>query len=126
MIEFIIESVDKNGIRSEEDHAVAWLIKEGDTLHCTCSSKEAARYARQYFVNLNLEKAFLKDQKYREEFEFRGHKFIVETKLALEAVKLVESCLDMMETVPKTQTLSSPTKTPGPRKPIVPTEKHKG
>ncbi|WP_339455733.1 hypothetical protein [Pseudomonas sp. EA_65y_Pfl1_P120] len=126
MIEFRIESLDKNGARTEGANAVTWLIKEGDTLHCTCSSKEAAGYARQYFVNLNIEKKFLKDQLHHETIQLKGHQFTVETKLALEAVNMVKAYLEVMEVSCDKQTPASPTKTLDPKNPIVPTGKLKG
>ncbi|CRM71266.1 hypothetical protein [Pseudomonas sp. 31 R 17] len=126
MIEFRTECLDKNGDISEEKNAVVWLIKDGETLHCTCFSKEAAGYVRQYLVNLNIENQLSKTKRHFEIFEFNEHKFIVETELGLKAVKLVKEYLEVMNICSGTKNHSAPIKTPSQSNPTLPTGKLKG
>ncbi|MBI6600555.1 MULTISPECIES: hypothetical protein [Pseudomonas] len=126
MIEFRVEDVDKNGNLSNETDAVAWLIKEGDNLHCTCPSRETARYALQYFKNLRIEKKYLENRAHHEIVEIEGLKYVVATQLALEAINTFKTFRELMAVVSDKKNPSTSAKVSDPKDPTSSIGKLKG
>jgi hypothetical protein len=77
------------------DAPQVWYIKEGDFIHCTCSSEEVAKLSLEHFKKLHLKDASLKKNKIEQEtLIFEEHVFIAETELAVKAFEEVKTTLE--------------------------------
>ncbi|WP_395600212.1 hypothetical protein [Pseudomonas sp. B19125] len=73
-----------------------WYIKEGDFVHCTCLSEEAANLSVQHFKDLHeTDKNLRKIKIAQETLNVQKHVFIVETELAAQAIRRFEALLDL-------------------------------
>lgn len=126
MIEFRIEEIDEDGNLADVKPTVAWLIKEGETVQCSCPDKVTAGYARKYFKELALTKQHLKDVAYHEKIRIDELEFVVETKLALEVITELKELLSSAPATHHKNPALNLTKKPGNKKTKTPTGKRKG